>query len=70
MVVSSSLYEYSVAFLVVALYFTGGDKRYISAIIFVLLYRIYLDLSTGNRITSLEMVAMVFIMHDLVQDAV
>ena len=62
MVVSSSLYEYSIAFLLVALYFTGGDKRYISAIIFVLLYRIYLDLSTGNRITSLEMVAMVFIM--------
>lgn len=62
MVVSSSLYEYSIAFLLVALYFTGGDKRYISAIIFGLLYRIYLDLSTGNRITSLEMVAMVFIM--------
>lgn len=60
---SSSLYEYSVILLIIGLYFASDNKAHRILLLLALLFRIYVDFSSGNRVTALEMVTALFIMR-------
>ena len=61
--ITNTLYEYSVILLIVGLYYASDDKRLLLMYGAILLFRIYIDFSTGNRVTSLEMMTAVFLMR-------
>ena len=62
MAVTSSLYEYSIIFVIVGLYYASDNKWATAAIVLTVAFRTILDFATGNRITALEMLSVVFIM--------
>lgn len=60
--ISSSLYEYSIILLIIGIYYTAFRKSGVVLMAAVLLFRTYLDFTSGNRVTSLEMVVAFFLM--------
>lgn len=56
------IYEYSIAFLLIGLYFSGGRKRDIVVFAGVTVVRIVLDFSIGSRVTTIEMVSIWYLM--------
>lgn len=61
--INSTLYEYSIVFLIVGLYYAADDKFALSLFILLIAFRAYVDFSTGNRVTALEMVTVFFLMR-------
>lgn len=61
--INSTLYEYSIVFLIVGLYYAADDKRALLLLMLVIIFRIYVDFSTGNRVTALEMMTVFFLMR-------
>lgn len=58
----SSIYEYSIAFLIIGLYFSGGTKSCLSLLAVVSIIRIGLDFYIGARITSIEIITIWYLM--------
>lgn len=56
------IYEYSIIFYIIGLFFSGRDKRILTLFGVVLFVRIVLDFSIGARVTSLEMISIWFLM--------
>lgn len=56
------IYEYSIAFLLIGLYFSGGNKRNIILLAAISTVRVALDFSIGSRITSVEILSIWYIM--------
>lgn len=56
------IYEYSIAFLLIGLYFSGGHKRNIILFAAISTVRIALDFSIGSRVTSIEILSIWYLM--------
>lgn len=61
--INSTLYEYSIVFLIVGLYYSADDKYALSLFVVLIAFRAYIDFSTGNRVTALEMMTVFFLMR-------
>ena len=62
MKVTSSFYEYSIIFVIIGLYYASDNKWATTAIVIAVAFRTALDFATGNRIASLEMLVVLFLM--------
>lgn len=60
---TSSFYEYSIIFVIVGLYYASDNKWATAAIVLAVAFRTALDFITGNRVTSLEMLVVLFLMN-------
>lgn len=61
--INSTLYEYSIVFLIIGLYYAANDRYAIFLFILVIAFRTFIDFSTGNRVTALEMLTVFFLMR-------
>lgn len=56
------IYEYSIALLLIGLYFSGGNKRNIVLFAVISVVRVALDFSIGGRVTSIEILSIWYLM--------
>lgn len=56
------IYEYSIAFLLIGLYFSGGNKRNVILFAVISAVRVALDFSIGTRVTSIEILSIWYLM--------
>lgn len=58
----SSIYEYSIVFFIVGLFFSGKNKYVLAFLGSVLAFRVVLDVTLGTRVTSVELICIWFLM--------